>query len=131
MVKTPKHTFFRYFYALVWVVNGLLCKIFNLVPRHQLIVERILKTDEPRLFTIIIGIAECFMGVWIILNYKQKLSAMLQIITIATMNIIEFILAPDLLLWGKFNALFAFLFILLIYYTEFKLFKQSAHLTHD
>lgn len=131
MVKTPTHTFFRYFYALVWVVNGLICKIFNLVPRHELIVERILKTDEPRLFTILIGVAECFMGVWLISNYKPKFSATLQIITIGIMNIIEFILAPDLLLWGKFNAFFALLFILLIYYTEFKLFKQSAHLTHD
>ena len=35
------------------------------------------------------------------------------------MNVIEFILVPDLLLWGKMNAIFAFLLVLVVYYNEF------------
>ena len=35
------------------------------------------------------------------------------------MNIWEFIIAPDLLLWGKLNSVFALLFIALIYFNEF------------
>jgi len=37
------------------------------------------------------------------------------------MNTLEFILVPDLLLWGKFNSLYAFIFIVLVYYNEFLL----------
>jgi hypothetical protein len=53
-----------------------------------------------------------------------RLNTITQIIVIATMNTIEFILVPDLLLWGRFNALFALLFILLIWYNEFHLRKE-------
>lgn len=48
-------------------------------------------------------------------------------IVIATMNTLEFLLAPELLLWGRFNALFAFLFILLIYYHGFLLNKPQKN----
>lgn len=43
------------------------------------------------------------------------------------MNTLEFFLTPDLLLWGKFNALFAFLFIGFIYYQEFLLQKKQKY----
>jgi hypothetical protein len=42
------------------------------------------------------------------------------------MNCIELAYAPDLLLWGKGNAVFAFLFIVLIYFNEFKFNKRLA-----
>jgi len=42
------------------------------------------------------------------------------------MNCIEFALAPDLLLWGRLNAIFAFMFIIFIYYNEYKLKPKSA-----
>jgi hypothetical protein len=47
------------------------------------------------------------------------LNAIAQMIIIATMNLLEFLLAPDLLLWGRWNALYAFLFLLLIFYNQF------------
>lgn len=40
------------------------------------------------------------------------------------MNTLEFILVPDLLLWGKANAIFAFILILVVYFNEFYLNKQ-------
>jgi len=66
------------------------------------------------------------MAVWILSGIKTKLNAMTQAVIIATMNSLEFMLAPDLLLWGRFNALFAFLFIFLILYNEFCLRKRLA-----
>ena len=114
------------FIAIVWFANGLFCKILNLVPRHQEIVESILETNHSRTITIIIGLSEIIMAIWVISNYKSKFNAISQIIIVATMNIIEFTLAPNLLLWGKLNALFAFLFILLVYYTNFKLHKKHV-----
>jgi len=41
--------------AAIWIVNGLFCKVLNLVPRHQQIVARILGSEYSRLFTIVIG----------------------------------------------------------------------------
>jgi hypothetical protein len=109
----------NYCIAAAWLVNGFFCKILDLVPRHQEIVARILSEDRARLWTLLIGFAEFGMAIWIITGITPRLNAIVQIIVIAIMNALEFILAPDLLLWGRFNALFAFLFILLIYYNEF------------
>jgi hypothetical protein len=110
---------FNVFIALVWLTNGLFCKVLNLVPRHQQIVERILGSQFGYEFTKVIGFAEICIAIWIFSGFKSRINAIVQILIIATMNTIEFMLAPDLLLWGKYNALFAFLFILLIYFNEF------------
>ncbi|GAB0157059.1 hypothetical protein CHRYSEOSP005_23280 [Chryseobacterium sp. Alg-005] len=113
------HTLLNYFIAAVWILNGLYCKVFNFVPRHQEIVARIVNEDHSRTLTVMIGLSEMVMAIWIVTGIKSRLNAVTQIIVITVMNILEFILVPDLLLWSKFNALFAFLFILLIYYNEF------------
>ncbi|WP_332452739.1 DoxX-like family protein [Chryseobacterium aquaticum] len=109
----------NYFLAAVWLINGLYCKLLDLVPRHEEIVARILSEEHSRILTAVIGIAEIIMAIWIISEIKIKLNVILQMIVIAVMNIIEFILAPDLLLWGHYNSLFAFLFIVLIYTNKF------------
>ena len=109
---------------LIWVVNGLFCKILNLVPRHQEIVSRILGNNNARLLTFLIGILEVGMAVWIASGIRIRFNVYVQIVIITAMNILEFILVPDLLLWGKFNLLFAFLFILLIYLNEIYLNKK-------
>lgn len=111
--------YLNYGIAIVWFVNGLFCKVLNLVPRHRHIVERIIGSVHAAAFTRFIGFAEIAMAVWIVSGIKPRLNAITQTVVIATMNTIEFALAPDLLLWGRFNALFAFLFILLILYNEF------------
>jgi len=99
--------------------------VLNLVPRHEQIVARILGDDYARPLTIIIGLSEIIMAVWILSGYKTKLNAIAQISVVATMNILEFILVPDLLLWGKLNLLFASIFILVVYFNEFYLNKKQ------
>lgn len=108
-----------YFIAMVWIVNGLLCKVLNLVPRHQEIVSRILDISDARFYTLLIGIVETAMGLWILSGILSRLNAITQIVIIAGMNALEFVLAPDLLLWGKFNALYAGIFIIVIFCNEF------------
>jgi hypothetical protein len=109
----------NYLIAAVWLANGLFCKVLNGVPRHQEIVARILGNGHAGLLTRLIGVAEITMAVWIVSGFRPRLNAITQIMIIATMNIMEFILVPDLLLWGRFNILFAFLFMLLISYNEY------------
>jgi hypothetical protein len=120
------HKTITYLIAAVWIANGLFCKVLNLVPRHEKIVARILGEPHAGLLTRAIGVSEILMAVWIITRIWPRLNAIVQMTIIAAMNCIEFILAPDLLLWGKANALFALLFIVLIYVNEFKLNKPQV-----
>lgn len=126
MTAKRTHQLLTYFITAVWLINGLLCKVLHLVPRHQEIVARILGKDSSGLLTVLIGISEIIMAVWILSRAWSGFNAIVQILVIATMNTIEFLLAPDLLLWGRANAIFAFLFILLIYYNEFRLNKNPV-----
>lgn len=121
MTKTTIHKILNYCIATVWIVNGLFCKVLDLVPRHQEIVERITKFDRPTaaFLTILIGLSEIVMAVWILSRYRSKLNAITQIVVVALMNTLEFILIPDLLLWGKLNSIFAFIFVLVVYCNEF------------
>ena len=89
------------------------------MPRHQEIVASILGNEYARTFTVLIGCSEILMAVWILSGIKKRLNVIAQITVIATMNTLEFILVPDLLLWGKFNSLFALLLIISIYCNEF------------
>lgn len=105
--------------ASVWFINGFICKVLNGVPRHQEIVAAITGSDHARFLTIWIGLSEIAMSVWIVSGVYLKYNAVIQIVLIAAMNALEFMLVPELLLWGKFNAFFALLFILLIFFNEF------------
>jgi hypothetical protein len=110
----------RYLMALVWLVNGLLCKVLLLVPRHAAIVARILGPAHAGPLTRLIGLAEIGMALWIVSGRHPRWAACTQVALILSMNALEAGLAPDLLLWGRANALFAVLFCLLIYYHTFR-----------
>jgi hypothetical protein len=113
-----------YSIAAVWVANGLFCKLLDVVPRHREIVARILREEHSLALTRAIGVAEIAMAAWVLSRIAPRLNALAQIAIIAAMNILEFYLAPDLLLFGRLNAVVAALFIVVIYYREFHL-RQS------
>lgn len=118
-IKT--HKIFRYLIAAVWLINGLFCKLLNLAPRHEEIVRRILGGEYSVFLTRTIGAAEIFMMLWILSGIKSRLNAATQILIVAAMNVLEFFLAPDLLLFGRANAVVAAAFIAVIYVNEFYL----------
>jgi len=111
--------------AAVWLINGLFCKILDKVPRHRAIVAAILGNEYAAVFTKLIGWLEVAMAIWIVSRVWPRLNAVVQIVVIAAMNILECILVPDLLLWGRVNGVFALLFIVLIAYNSIVLHKQS------
>ncbi|MDP2542477.1 hypothetical protein CSC81_12090 [Tenacibaculum discolor] len=121
MYKKYVHILLTFLIASIWLINGLFCKVFNLVPRHQQIVREIVSNDYSRELTLVIGMLEITMVVWIISNYKSKLNAITQIVIVSIMNIIEFLITPDLLLWGKLNIVFSALFVYIVYVNDFKL----------
>lgn len=105
--------------ALVWLINGLYCKILNLVPRHETIVSEILGSRFSTEITITIGVLEVIMCAWILSNTTPRLNGIVQISIILLMNIIEFIYIPNLLLWGKLNIIFSIVFTAIIYVNTF------------
>ncbi len=102
--------------AGVWLANGLFANVLNLVPRHTEIVAGILGSEYARPLTIIIGLSEIIMGLWILAGGYRKETAITQIAIILTMNTLEGLLVPELLLWGYLNPLFAALFCGLVYW---------------
>jgi hypothetical protein len=126
MTNSKIHKTLTYCFAAIWLINGLFCKVLNLVPRHQQIVASILGDKYSKSLTILIGLSEIAMAIWILSSIKTRLNAITQIIIITTMNTLEFFLVPDLLLWGKYNSVFAFLLITAVYYNEFYLNKKVS-----
>jgi hypothetical protein len=120
-----KQSFLKYSIAAVWLINGLFCKVLHLVPRHRQIVSSILGNDYAEVFTLLIGVAEIIMAIWIIAAIAISFNTIIQITIVACMNLLEFILVPHLLLWGRYNAVFALLFIALVYYYGFVLYKNK------
>ncbi len=129
MINRKIYKIITFCIATVWLVNGLFCKVLNLAPRHAQIVGRIIGNDYAQVLTILIGFSEIVMAIWVISRFKSKLNAIVQIAIVGLMNILEFILVPDLLLWGKLNALFAFAFILVVYFNEFYLTPKTIQQT--
>lgn len=113
------HDYFRHFIATVWLLNGLYCKVLEQVPRHEQIVETILGTTYSHELTILIGVFEIILGIVIYLNIQPRFMAIFQIVIIMSMNLLEFQLARNWLLWGAWNLLFATLFCLMIYLHAF------------
>lgn len=107
--------------AAVWFVNGFVCKVLDLVPRHREIVARILGDSYAGSLTTVIGGLEILMAIWVVTRIRSRVCAVFQIVVVLTMNVLEFFLTPDLLLFGRLNILIAIGFVVVIYYNEFVL----------
>ena len=106
--------------ALVWLGNGLGAKVLGLVPRHEEIVARILGTAHAPTLTSAIGFGEILIGLWCLSGRRPKLCALTQVTLVLAMNVIEQVLAVDLLLWGRLNLVFALGFIGVVYWQAFR-----------
>lgn len=120
-INTTKatHKLLTYLIVAIWFINGLFCKILNLVPRHHQIVAKILSADQSELITVAIGVLEVLMAIWVLSGVRSRFNAIVQMTVVLAMNIIEFILAPQLLLFGRFNLFIAIFFIGVVYYWGF------------
>jgi hypothetical protein len=120
------HKLVNYFVALVWLVNGLVCKVLGLVPRHEQIVARILDQEYAWGITKAIGTSEVLLAIWIVTGFRSRFCTITQIVLVAAMNAIEFFLVRDLLLFGGLNSLTALVFIAIVSFNEFALNKDPS-----
>jgi uncharacterized membrane protein YphA (DoxX/SURF4 family) len=82
----------------VWIFHGLYSKILDGIPRHRSIVGRILGQGIARPATIVIGMLEVLLGIWVFSGRKRRACALVQTVAIAAMNTLEILLARDLLI---------------------------------
>ena len=120
-MKIKTHKILTFLIALVWLINGIYAKVLGFVTRHEEIVARILGDEYSLFITKSIGIAEVFMAIWVLSRIQSRLNAATQILLILLMNVLEFSIARDLLLWGGMNFVFASIFAVIVYYNEFVL----------
>lgn len=82
----------------VWVFHGLYSKILNRIPRHRLIVGRILGAKLAAPATIFIGSMEVLLGLWVFTGWQRPACALVQTAALVAMNTLEILRARDLLI---------------------------------
>jgi hypothetical protein len=82
----------------VWVFHGLYSKILNGIPRHRLIVGKILGVTRAPVATRAIGALEFLLGVWAFSGWQPLWCASIQTVAIVAMNTFEILLARELLI---------------------------------
>jgi hypothetical protein len=82
----------------VWVFHGLYSKIFNGIPRHRLIVAKILGSANAGIFTKVIGLLEVMLGLWALTGWQPVGCAIVQTAALVGMNALEICLAGELLI---------------------------------
>jgi len=82
----------------VWVFHGLYSKILNGIPRHRLIVGKILGMRRAQVATRAVGVLELLLGVWAFSGWQPVWCASIQTAAIVAMNSLEILLARELLI---------------------------------
>jgi hypothetical protein len=92
------HTGSQILIGSVWVFHGFYSKILNGIPRHRLIVGKILGATNAGVFTKVIGLLEVLLGIWAFTGLQPVGCAALQTSALVAMNTLEIILAEELLI---------------------------------
>lgn len=106
----------RVFIAGVWIFHGLFSKILDGIPRHRLIVGKILGDEFAAPATILIGCLEILLGCWGLSGKYRKPCAGLMTMALVSMNTLEIILARELLISAVGMVLLNLAFIAMIWW---------------
>jgi hypothetical protein len=94
----PVHLLAQVVIGSVWVFHGIYSKILNGIPRHRLIVGKILGKERAQIATWTIGALEFLLGVWAFTDWRPVWCASIQTTAIVAMNALEILLARELLI---------------------------------
>jgi hypothetical protein len=100
----------------VWVFHGLYSKILNGIPRHRLIVGKILGAANAGLATKAIGLLEVLLGIWAFTGWQPVACAAVQSAAIVAMNTLEIFLAGELLISAVGMVILNLGFLSLVWY---------------
>src|SRR5712672_1287320 len=82
----------------VWIFHGLYSKILDGIPRHRLIVGKILGQTNATIATKAVGGLEVLLGLWAFSGWERTVCAGVQTFAIVGMNTLEIFLAGELLI---------------------------------
>lgn len=82
----------------MWVFHGLYSKLLEGIPRHRMIVARVLGEDLAKAATMAVGVLEILLGLWAFSHRFPRSCAAVQTLAIITMNTLEISRALDLLI---------------------------------
>lgn len=102
--------------ALVWIFHGLYSKILGGIPRHRLIVARILGERIATPATLTIGALEVLLGLWVLSGKRRPACALAQTVAIIAMNTLEILRADDLLVSAAGMIALNFVFLCVVWY---------------
>lgn len=94
----PLHLALRILVGSVWVFHGLYSKLLDGIPRHRMIVARVLGDEIATVATFGIGVLEILLGLWAFSHRLPRTCAAVQTAAIIAMNTLEIARAPDLLI---------------------------------
>lgn len=74
--------------ALVWLYEGLWCKLLGGVPRHAEVIAAtpFLGPAAARAALITLGLAECSIAAWVLSGQRMRPAAIVQTVLLVTMN---------------------------------------------
>jgi hypothetical protein len=78
----------RFSIALVWLYQGLWCKVLGGVPRHQAVLSAapFIGPAAAPFALIVLGLAECGIAAWILSGHWMRQAAMVQTALLVAMN---------------------------------------------
>src|SRR5215470_11535663 len=81
--------------AMVWIYQGLWCKILGQTPHQRAILEAVPHLDPAAAHAalIVLGAAECALAVWVVSGRRARAAAITQTVLVAGMN-------TDVILWA-------------------------------
>jgi hypothetical protein len=112
----------------VWVFHGLYSKLLNGIPRHRLIVGKILGPANAGLATKTIGLLEVLLGVWAFSQWKPVACAVAQSAAIVSMNALQISLASELLISAIGMVILNVGFLTLVWHGAIFTANSSSHI---
>jgi uncharacterized membrane protein YphA (DoxX/SURF4 family) len=109
--------FARLAISLVWLYQGLWCKVLGGAPHHLSIISAVpfIGPAAGRLALLFLGLIECGLGVWVLTGWQRRNAAIVQTILLAAMNTCGAIWAWRLIPDPMGMILQNFAFVLLIW----------------
>ena len=84
----PGPRLIRFSIALVWLYEGLWCKVLGGVPRHAAVISSVpfIGPAGSRIALIVLGLVECGIAAWVLSGYRMRQAAIMQTVLLVAMN---------------------------------------------
>jgi len=114
---TVDHKLVRISIALVWLYQGLWCKVLARAPHHLAVISAVpfVGPVGGRVALVLLGVAECLLGAWVLTGWEMRWAAIVQTVLLAAMNAGGVIWARQLIPDPAGMILQNFAFVLLIW----------------